>query len=205
MPHETRFRAGRPDDAALVAPLIYSSGPAAFDYVFSDQRVAATSFLEHAFALGGLFGHANHVVAERFGQVLAIGAFYSGRGGVLRNAATLRTITSFYGARAARVVVRGLRVEALMPPPGHDEIYVAHLGVHPSARGTGIGTTLIEEQRRRAVRDGYRRMTLDVADDNPRAEQLYRRLGFEIVWERPSTLRRGKIRVPGHRRMALVL
>ena len=58
-----QIRAARADDVAAAVPLIYSSGPAAFDYVLARNGADATAFLAHAFANGaGEVGHRNHVV-----------------------------------------------------------------------------------------------------------------------------------------------
>jgi hypothetical protein len=70
------FRAATSDDMADTVPLIYSSGPAAFDFVFSvPGRASALDFLRHAFLDGaGEFGFRNHVVGVQDGAVIAAGA-----------------------------------------------------------------------------------------------------------------------------------
>ena len=52
------------------------------------------------------------------------------------------------------------------------------LAVHPKCRGLGIGTTLLETVEAEARAWGCCKITLEVRADNPRAEDLYRRLGF---------------------------
>jgi ribosomal protein S18 acetylase RimI-like enzyme len=53
--------------------------------------------------------------------------------------------------------------------------------VHPSARGQGIGTQLLEALFQYAREHGFARVRLDVVDTNPRARQLYERQGFVAV------------------------
>jgi ribosomal protein S18 acetylase RimI-like enzyme len=98
-------------------------------------------------------------------------------------------------------VLRGLRTEAVIRPPSPGEYYIGHLGVDPACRGQGIGAALVHHLLDRAKDSGMPRAVLDVALNNPRAEALYKRLGFQVTAERPSTLRRAGGFVPGHRRM----
>lgn len=68
---------------------------------------------------------------------------------------------------------------------------VQTIAVVPEYEGRGIGTTLlsrlIEEARRRYALD----VLLEVRADNPRAQQLYRRFGFEQIHVRPRYYRDG--------------
>ncbi|WP_373461306.1 ribosomal protein S18-alanine N-acetyltransferase [Arthrobacter sp. B1I2] len=65
------------------------------------------------------------------------------------------------------------------------------IAVVPEYEGRGIGTTLltqlIEEARRRYAVD----VLLEVRADNPRAQQLYTRFGFEQIHVRPRYYRDG--------------
>jgi hypothetical protein len=69
-----QFRPATPADAELAAPLIHSSGPAAFDYVFDVVgRAGARDFLRYAFADGpGEFGFRNHTIVAHEDQVVAV-------------------------------------------------------------------------------------------------------------------------------------
>jgi ribosomal-protein-alanine N-acetyltransferase len=68
---------------------------------------------------------------------------------------------------------------------------VQTIAVVPEYEGRGIGTTLltrlIEEARRRYAAD----LLLEVRADNPRAQQLYLRFGFEQIHVRPRYYRDG--------------
>jgi ribosomal protein S18 acetylase RimI-like enzyme len=207
-PSPVGFRQATPADAAAAVPLIYSSGPAAFDYVFAlDGHATAQAFLRRAFVDGaGEFGWRNHCVGELDGEVVAVGAGYGGESGLAFLRAAARQILAHSGPRrAAGVIARGLRVERVIPPPARRWHYLAHLGVAPALRGQGIGRRLIEHLIAQGRAQGKRRLVLDVAVGNPRAQALYERLGFRVTAQRQSQLARGQAVVPDHRRMERVL
>lgn len=204
---EVRFRAATPDDVVAAVPLIHSSGPAAFEYVFAvPGRGDARDFLAHAFVDGaGEFGWRNHCVGELDGRVVAVGAGFGGESTLVFTLAAARQIFGHYGLRAPGVVARGLRVERVIQPPLRGMHYLAHLGVAPGLRGQGIGRALVAHLLEQGRAQGKRRMALDVATDNSLAQALYERLGFAIVGERHSTLANAQGAVPAHRRMERVL
>lgn len=195
-------------DAAAAVPLIYSSGPAAFDYVFDvPGRARALEFLQHAFVQGrGEFGWRNHVVADFAGSVVAVGAAWSGKSNLGFAVAGARQILACYGiAQGPATITRGLKVESVVQPPRRDRWYVAHLGVAPGLRSRGIGEALVRHLLEAGRRERCRFAELDVAATNPRAQALYERLGFRVTHERPSTLSNARATVPDHRRMAMAL
>lgn len=63
---------------------------------------------------------------------------------------------------------------------------VQTLAVAPAAQGRGLGSRLLglieEESRRRRAED----LLLEVRADNPGAQRLYRRAGFEQISQRPQ-------------------
>jgi len=65
-----------------------------------------------------------------------------------------------------------------------DEAHIATIAVHPDYRGKGIARTLLATALRRALRQGYRKATLEVRANNLAAQRLYRRFGFEVVGHR---------------------
>ncbi len=204
---EVCFRAATPDDVAAVVPLIHSSGPAAFEYVFAvPGRGGARDFLARAFVDGaGEFGWRNHCVGELDGRVVAAGAGFGGESMLAFTLAAARQIFGHYRLQAPGVVARGLRVERVIQPPTHGMHYLAHLGVAPELRGQGIGHALVAHLIEQGRAQGKRRMVLDVAATNPLAQALYQRLGFVVTGERDSTLANAQGAVPAHRRMERML
>jgi len=202
------FRAAEAGDADQAVPLIYSSGPAAFDYVLSHDRPGhARAFLRFAFTDGaGEFGFRNHVVALADGDIVGAGAAWDGRVALRFTVAAAAQIVRFYGpVRACGVIQRGLRVEQVIRPPKADEYYVAHLGVREDSRGLGIGAGLTRHLLASADPRRHRVAALDVAVTNPRAEGLYERLGFRAATLRRSRLRSRYHAVADHRRMCVAI
>lgn len=198
------FRPAYSDDVTLAVPLIYSSGPAAFEYVFTDKvRGNAAAFLHTAFIhKRGEFGYANHTVVEVDGQVVGIGATFSGRDHLRFTLAAVQQILAFYGpVRCWRIIRQGLQVEKIVQPPTPNLHYLAHLGVAPAWRGQGIGAQLVDYFLQQGKEMGRVAAALDVAVTNPRAQALYERLGFVVTQELPSTLKNEHATVATHRRM----
>lgn len=201
---EVTFRDARPEDVEDAVPLIYSSGPAAFDYVFSHgTRVNARGFLGRAFVdERGEFSYRHHRVAVWEGEIVGVGACFSGEDARYFTVPVLRQIFGCYGPVTGLAVVRrGLQVERTVEPPKGRLHYIAHLGVVPELRGRGIGAQLVEHLLGIGRVQGRTTAGLDVAVTNPRAQRLYERLGFAVVRELESRYENATAVVPSHRRM----
>jgi ribosomal protein S18 acetylase RimI-like enzyme len=202
---ELTFRAAAPADVADAVPLIYSSGPAAFDYVFDcGAPREAQEFLRFAFVQGGgEFGWRNHRVVEMEGQVVAAAAAFDSRAVLGFTIAGALQILRYYGPiRAWGVLVRGLRTEAIIRPPRAQEYYLGHVGVRPDLRGQGIGAQFMRHLLEGIDVNRHRCAVLDVAATNPRAQLLYERLGFAVQVLRVSKLQNARARVADHYRMS---
>lgn len=69
-----------------------------------------------------------------------------------------------------------------------DYIEIAGLQIHPDRQSKGIGTTVIREILDESRRTGVP-VELDVAKNNPNAERLYDRLGFQRIGEKDKDYR----------------
>lgn len=206
------FRPACADDAEAAAPLVYSAAPEAFDYIFGTVGLKAAArtapdFLRYAFTDGrGFQGWRNHVVAEREGRLVGVGAFYTGHDELRLTAGMARQVFAFYPLGAAvGVIYRALQVSPMMKPLTQDMLYVANLGVAPEFRGQGVGAALLNFQIAQARRRGLRLFALDVAATNPRAQKLYEGLGLSFVRQRAFGGDRTRSPVPDIRRLQLSL
>lgn len=207
-PADIVLRPATPDDADAAIPLIYSSGPAVLDYIFTSRNkedvfaCMRRGFVRNA----GELGYAIHTVAELDGKIVGIGAAFAGDTTLRFMAQGTVNIFAHYGPRrASGVIMRALRVEKIVRPPVKHEHCIAHLGVSPVYRSKGIGARIVDhllEEGRRLKRPVA---VLDVSVENPRAQDLYERLGFVVTRENASALRNQHAAVPGHRRMEKIL
>ncbi|MCC3359148.1 GNAT family N-acetyltransferase [Bacillus sp. REN16] len=59
------------------------------------------------------------------------------------------------------------------------DYYVDTICVDDRFQGYGIGTMLLKEAEKAAIQKGYYRISLNVAQDNPVAKKLYKRIGYK--------------------------
>jgi ribosomal protein S18 acetylase RimI-like enzyme len=86
--------------------------------------------------------------------------------------------------------------------------YLWQFATHPELQGLGIGSFLLAAAEARIITRGLRLARINVEDENPRARQLYERLGYAIMgrdtetWERVDvaggiTLHRAEVTLMG--------
>lgn len=199
------IRPARADDADAAVPLIFSSGPESYRYVFTTAGHDALDFIRFAFVEGsGYLGYRNHDVVELAGRIVGTGSFYASADYRRLGRESLRQAMTHYGVvNLVRVMRQSGAVTAMMPPPPPGSEYFANLAVCEELRGRGIGARLMEHGIERA-RTGERHFcVLDVAVDNARATGLYRRFGFAGGEVRPFPGSRDPWNVPDHQRMVL--
>lgn len=198
------FRPAQPGDVDTAVPLIYSSGPLAFDFVFKRKNVMAQDFLKLAFVDGrGEFGYKNHIVAIADDHLVGIGATYTGKSTFNFTLNAIRQITKTYGPIKGFSNIRsGLQIEKIIHPPSDDISILVHLGVAPEKRSQGVGTQLVEHLLEIAQQSGTAKAELDVSVENSRAQSLYERLGFKVIDELESNYANAFGRIVNHRRMS---
>lgn len=202
------FRACTPDDAGSAVPLIISSGPSAFNYIFADSGLEQTArFVDRAFRDDGMeLGHSVHTAMLLDGRLAAVGALWHAGQALPFMLAGVHQIYRHYGPLAGtRVVVRGLRMETVVKPPRKGIAYLGHFGVAPELQGQGLGTVLIGHLIAHAKAHGFGAAALDVSSGNPRAQKLYEQLGFAVKRTNPAGYRTRFGAVVEHRYMEKAL
>ena len=186
-------------------PLIYSSGPSAFDYVFNTGGTRdALAFLSFAYSHGkGEFGWQTHRVGEIGGRVVAAGAAFDGRAVLCFTIAGALQILRFYGPiRAWGVMVRGLRTETVIKPPRAHEYYLCHVGVPEERRSQGIGARFCAIYSKASTPIDITARPLMLRSPIRALRLLYERLGFVVEALRASKLQNRHGRVADHYRMS---
>ena len=198
------FQRSKPTEVDLAVPLIYSSGPDGFEYVFKNQKHSAQDFLKFCFVKkGGEFSYDNHYSIYLDDNLLAIGSVFDSKKAKTFTASDAMNIIKFYGLNSFGVIRKGLQVERIIKLPKGNEVAIGHLGVMPEARGKGIGTKLIDYLMKSDASFADKDFVLDVSEENPRAKALYTQLGFKIEKEYVSTLRNQYSYLPDHCRMRM--
>lgn len=201
------IRPSRPEDAAAVAPYIYSSGPYSFNCVLASDETVVLPFICDAFSIGvGELQYGNHVTVTKQGAVVGCGAVLAPNPSIWDSIRAFRHVAGRFGiARSVGIVRRGLAFEKIVQPPKGDLWILAHLGVDERLRGQRIGAQLIHHLIDSVRQRGGQRVGLDVALINPKAEALYKRLGFQVTDERRSNLSNEFGTVPDFHRMEMSL
>jgi len=198
------LRHSKKEEVDQAVPLIYSSGPPSFEYVFKNDKVTAQDFLRYAFVReGGEFSYQNHYSLYWEDKLVGIGSVFDAKeagGFVLADA---MNIFRFYKFGSLGPVQSGLKIEKLILLPKKKEIAIAHLGIEPHMQGKGLGTKLIELLKTKANKTAESIWVLDVSEENPRAKALYDRLGFKVTKKNHSTLKNKYSYVANHFRMEL--
>lgn len=69
---------------------------------------------------------------------------------------------------------------------GYERAYLYSFRVREAYRGQGLGTLIMDIVEDDLRQRGFQYVTLNVARDNPRAQQLYRRRGYTVVAPEPG-------------------
>lgn len=69
---------------------------------------------------------------------------------------------------------------------GEERAYLYSFRVRSAFRSQGLGTYILQRVEEDLVKRGYSYLTLNVAKDNERAIELYKRRGFKIVAHEPG-------------------
>ncbi|MFZ5480720.1 MAG: GNAT family N-acetyltransferase [Myxococcota bacterium] len=63
---------------------------------------------------------------------------------------------------------------------GGEMVYLDELWIAPARRGRGLGRAAVDAVVRHAAAEGFKRVALEVNDDNAAARRLYERAGFGV-------------------------
>lgn len=173
------IRKATPSDLDSIVPLIYSSGPKAWSFVFQEGKKTAIDFLNTSYVhRGNTVSYSNHFVAEIEGRVVGSILSYTQPSFLALTLGTAFRILSVYGIRAPKVMARGLKTETIIQPPKSGCLYLGHIAVLESERNKGIAKKLIEYIINKETK--YKTVSLDVSAENQPAISLYQKLGFQI-------------------------
>jgi len=111
------------------------------------------------------------------GTMLGLAGFKTSQGGLVGG--SLAQMTQAYGWFGA--IWRGLLLNVLERKVQPRVFQMDGIFVDQAARGTGVGTALLQAVAEAARERGLAQVHLNVIDINPRARALYERVGFRAV------------------------
>ena len=203
-----QFRACKPGDVNDVIPLMYSAGPETFRYVFSvNYNDQVIDFLRYAFCKGdGEFGFKDHQVAIDDGRIVALVGRREAKDNRAYTFAAIKQILAFFGIfNGLKVIIRGLRFEAIVAPPVKNVICLHNLAVAEGLRGKGYGRQVIQHFVEKEKHQGKTCIGLNVAITNPHAKVLYQKLGFVVKGRKSGKLENRYGRGVDHEYMEMML
>lgn len=201
------IRRARPSDDLSLVSLIYSAGPELYDYLYKTGQYSAQDYIAYEFLSGrGFCGYPNVTVAIKDREVVGTGCFYDAKMYGRLTLGTVLNMFGFYGPiRVWPVLFRSGHMGSVMKKPKPGELYLSNFGVAPYHRSAGVGSALINTRVAVAKAKGYQLFGLDVADTNARAEQLYRKLGLQVVAFKKFSGKRAGMQIPNAKKMELRL
>ncbi|WP_370402343.1 GNAT family N-acetyltransferase [Sulfitobacter sp. JB4-11] len=117
------------------------------------------------------------VARDPAGRIAGLAGFKTSKGALTEG--SLRSLAAHYGLLSVlwRAPLLALVERELAP----DVLLMDGICVDQAARGTGLGTALLDAVKDTARTQGLTAVRLDVIDTNPRARALYERQGFVPV------------------------
>jgi ribosomal protein S18 acetylase RimI-like enzyme len=197
------IRPAAPEDGALAASLILSTGPDLFDFVFYRNTQKNLDLIDRLFAEDtNSFSHSCAYMAERgdrpAGLVHVVDYEEKQLGNRTLGGSLIRQMGWFaFIIRTPRFLI----VDRLIPEIGKNAYYIQHLATRERFRGQGIGRSLLEFCEAQAVGRRLGCLMLDVESANTAAIGLYQSFGFTITRKISSRVFRRKYNFEGLYRM----
>ena len=184
MTSRIRIRPARPDDAPLAAAVFRLSLDHLADYLFGPDGYATEVALMRLFSLNaGRFGFGQSFVAEWNRQPLGMLVAFPGADAIRLSLSVVGYLPRALGWRMFGFMARGLTLAGGKEAEA-DEYYISNIAVLPAAQGHGLGKRLLLHADEQARSRGLKKVSLLVALENHKAQQLYKRNGYRIVFTR---------------------
>ena len=181
------FRMARPEDAAVLVPLMHASSLTLIERSFRVGKADPAAFLRRDFLRGtGIFGYRNQWVLSTPGDtpVATLTAYRGADYNRLLRATLISAALYFRPIDLVRALWRMSLLGSLFATPRADGVFIANACVAPELRSRGLFSRLVSEAIRQVAGPNTTVAELDVSFDNPRAQALYTRLGWVVESER---------------------
>ncbi|MCS6831348.1 MAG: GNAT family N-acetyltransferase [Armatimonadota bacterium] len=173
------IRAAQPEDAASLARLYVEAFGSKLQWAFGRFADTMPVVVQHLL-MHDQMRLSESLVAEVDGQVVGMAVLrrdHTHRPAWLTVWRLVRPHVKGWRMLAAAFIMTAMCSNLCTPARS----YVESLAVDARYRGRGIGTQLLERCIEESRRADKREISLHVVDTNPRAKQLYERMGFRTV------------------------
>jgi ribosomal protein S18 acetylase RimI-like enzyme len=186
LPDPPLIRPAAPEDADVVARLLYETATGMYD-IYAGGSHRALRILRAAYGRPGNSASREIVrVAEMDGEVAGALAAFAVAEGDRRASRFLRVTLLRTPPWKWPVTLRIFHTGAdLTPTPPPGSLYVDALATESRFRRRGVASALLDEATRLAAEAGLGFVSLDTAATNTGAQALYERLGFAVTERRP--------------------
>jgi len=183
---EVLIRPARPEDAPVVAQLMYYASANYMLAFFGKPESKAISVLRRMFPLPRHTSSYTYAfVAQEQGDIVGSFSGFDGKSWRVSARASWMYGPIWFAVTPPWQIPRMIAAlgdfNKVMPLISNEEYYIEHLAVLPEKRGQGIGKQLIEFAENQARAKGLKRVTLSVEVENEGARRLYERLGFQTI------------------------
>ena len=169
------IRKAKAEDAKFIADYIMlAMEDIVYKFIGEDSYQKAIDFLNSLIKeKGNQYSYENCWVAETDNDIVAAALVYDG--------AKLRELRQPVAKTIQAMFHRDFHPE---DETQEGEYYIDCVGVNPNQQGKGIGSKVFQFLINEYVHQSGKTLGLLVDKDNPKAKQLYLKLGFEVVAEK---------------------
>jgi ribosomal protein S18 acetylase RimI-like enzyme len=207
LPQQFTLRQAIANDVTWAAPLLFSSGPALFSYIFASPSDQAQEILSQAFR------QPNHAFSYEYTQVVEVegrpAGLMVGYSGALKH--QVEEKVHFVMARILplmklpKILVNVADLSRIKQDVRMQDYYVLSLGILPEFRNQGLGKQLLKQTELQAERAACRSICLDVTFNNHAAQALLKGRGYKVVCSKTTDRFERMTRAGGLHRMVKTL
>ncbi|UJP67142.1 GNAT family N-acetyltransferase [Mongoliitalea daihaiensis] len=169
------FRKAKPQDSLKIAEyIILAMEDIVYRFIGEESYEKAVNFLHRLIQeKGNQYSYENCWVVVSANEIVAAALVYDG--------AQLQELRKPVAATIDEMFHKDFDPE---DETQEGEYYIDCVGVNPNQQGKGIGTKVFQFLIHEYIHRGEQTLGLLVDKENPKAKQLYLKLGFEVVGEK---------------------
>lgn len=181
--NQIQFRSAKPSDAKLAAGLLFDTFPKLATHVFGlGDETKAKAILEDIFSINNhrfSYDHAQMMLQD--GQVIGMMISFSGRELPKLNRKLAGVLIRQYKVNELPMLIRRGMALLFINEAAFDEYLLSNLAVNQGDRGSGIGTHSLTQFEKKAIKNGFKKVSLMVEQENSDAQRFYERNGYHVA------------------------